>query len=356
MIRFVINSTTLLGLTLLILRNKSRNTIRNTEKKSPHISTTSSHNISLPKLRKKRGRRRKLRFDLSFDGSCYSGWQYHPDTKRPSVYTVVAAAWQLVTNEQFGPVAAARLDTGVSADHQICSVRTQKEWTEIELESLLLAFNTRLPSNIQCFRILNVNIKFHAINAPQWKRYGYAVQSVMPNSSYSCQNKEGFESSSQRRCWYRQGGIIDEELVRNVCLLFQGTHDFRHFTSKSGPWEEDYAETEKEKQTKDSKERDRLPSAVRTIYKTKVTRGNDGTLLIQMTGNGFMKHMVRRCVGVALAVGSGMLSMDAVQVALKRNVQEWEQMHRSFDFPLRHWLAPTVGLTLEKIYVKGDDF
>ena len=49
--------------------------------------------------------RGKLRFDLKFDGSCYSGWNPQPNANKPALYTVVATAWAEASGESgFGPV------------------------------------------------------------------------------------------------------------------------------------------------------------------------------------------------------------------------------------------------------------
>ena len=305
---------------------------------------SSARLLSAPPKNKKsgskpKGRRGKLRFDVSFDGRNYSGWQFHPGKASPAVYTVVAAAWASAASEcqGFGPVAAARLDAGVSADHQICSVRTQRSWTDAELGALVDDMNAALPADVRCLRVVRCPVKFHAINAPVWKRYGYMV--AVPSST----GAEPSPPTGDLRCWRREGPRIDVAATRAACALFVGTHDFRRFTARSGPWSS-------------------ARSAERTILAATVTerrhRGVDA-MHISFRGKGFLKHQVRRMVGAAVAVGTGELELGHLAAALRVDTRDaqgaaetWDDVHKRLSRPLRSFEAPAVGLTLEKIHVE----
>ena len=291
------------------------------------------------KPKKPKGKRRKLRFDLSFDGYNYSGWQFHPNKKKPAVYTIVAAAWGKATNESgksFGPVAAARLDAGVSADHQICSVRTHKNWTNDDLRELLDLVNSFLPSDIRCLYIAPVPIKFHAINSPKWKRYGYTVRGISEETIGTV------DSNDSIRCWNRKGLIIDPNLTLKALKQYVGTHDFRRFTSSDGPW----------KDSSTSEDVTPTRSAVRIIFAVSLTELSNGRLHITIKGNRFMQHMVRRMVAVAIAVGTGELMMSDLVTALGRDAEKWNNTHIRLPRPWRTFCAPTVGLCLEKIMLE----
>ena len=279
--------------------------------------------VERSKTRRKKGRRRrKLRFDLSFDGSNYSGWQYHPNSEKPAVYTVVADAWSKATNEpNYGPVAAARLDAGVSARHQICSVRTQREWTKTELEILHQTMNNRLPPDIRCLCVMPCSVKFHAITSAKKKVYSYKV-AILPSADdhdQSCTAKNAFV-----QCWSKKESSIDVAAVREACAQFVGTHDFRKFTARSGPWSEEQR------------------SPIRTIYSCNTTFENN-LLEIIYTGDGFLKHQIRRMVGCALAVGEGELQLHHITAALELDSDT------AFPKPLRYFEAPAIGLTLKEV-------
>jgi len=304
---------------------------------------------------KRKGKRGKLRFDLAFDGSNYSGWQYHPNKTLPAVYTVVAACWNAATGEPgFGPVASARLDVGVSADHQICSVRTQKTWTPEGLQQLLVTMNDTLPTDIQCLRVVPIPVRFHAINAPLWKRYGYTVR--------ACETR----TSNTNRCWHRDGPALDPSLVATALSCFLGTHDFRRFTSTDGPWITSHVSVHSTDATtttptqqesnmatpQEAQKNKKARSAVRTIHAACVTERADGALHIAFTGDGFLQQMVRRMVGVAVAVGTGELCEEHLLAALGRDEEKWQETHRLLSQPWRKWGAPAVGLTLEEVHVE----
>lgn len=317
---------------------------------------SSAHSEMKKKRVTRKGRRGKLRFDISFDGRGYSGWQYHPGKELPAVYTVVAEAWARATSERpgFGPVAAARLDAGVSADHQICSVRTQRAWTDAELHELVDNMNAELPADVRCLRVLRCPVKFHAINAATWKRYGYTVAAVANLAA------AGAALPVDLRCWWRDGPQIDEATTRAACTMFVGTHDFRRFTARSGPWSTSELASAAPSQQP-------VRSAVRTIHAATVTKRRHGSveiLHISFQGGGFLKHQVRRMVGAAVAVGTGELELGHLAAALRIDscdgddgqgggrAATWDAVHRHLPRPLRSFEAPAVGLTLEKIHVE----
>ena len=302
----------------------------NTKDARTTIHHTPLHQFHHPPPRSKK--RRKLRFDISFDGTNYSGWQYHPNTALPALYTVVTAAWVQATGESgFGPVAT-RLDAGVSANQQICSVRTQHNWTPEQLQHVLINMNHALPKDIRCLLVKKVPIKFHAINVAKWKRYGYVV---------STSESRG---STAQRCWYRAGKDIDVQLTLKALSTFIGCHDFRRFTKDDGPWASD---DEREGKTSLGK------SAKRSIYAVTAIKREDGAVHLTVQGNGFMKHMVRRLVGVAVGVGAGELSVADVLVALGRDEEKWTTTHTQLSKAWRCFEAPANGLTLEEIGVDG---
>ncbi len=322
----------------------------------PVLATTASGRARKRRRRARKGSRGKLRFDLAFNGLGFSGWQPQPNAVAPAVYTLVAAAWGQASGEpDFGPVAAARLDAGVSADHQICSVRTQRSWTPAQLAQLKDDVNAYLPSGvIQCLRVLPVPVAFHAINSPAWKIYRYEVVQAQDLAQDLAQDQDVSQdrstprfgaSTEDTRCWRRSGGPIDTSKTREACALFVGTHDFRRFTSRSGPWAEPHAT---------GKTSHKLRSAVRTILASVVLEGeaaDTGTALrITFKGCGFLKHQVRRMVGAAVAYGANELKLTHLRAALVGGAA-WDAVHQHLPASLRSFEAPACGLTLQEIHV-----
>ena len=83
-----------------------------------------------------------------------------------------------------------------------------------------------------------------------------------------------------------------------------------------------------------------------------MTERADGALHIAFTGDGFLQQMVRRMVGVAVAVGTGELCEEHLLAALGRDEEKWQETHRLLSQPWRKWGAPAVGLTLEEVHVE----
>ena len=75
---------------------------------------------------------------------------------------------------------------------------------------------------------------------------------------------------------------LDEELLENVLSAFVGTHDFTSFATKG----------------KENK--------IRTIYEVMVQKDHS-SVYVDITGSGFLHHMVRLIVGTAIRVVQGEL-------------------------------------------------
>jgi tRNA pseudouridine38-40 synthase len=74
-----------------------------------------------------------------------------------------------------------------------------------------------------------------------------------------------------------------------------------------------------------------------------VTVAAHGTLIeIRVTGNAFLKRMVRSLVAVLLEVGRGRLTTDEVEAILVRR-----------ERALHGRAVPALGLTLERVIYQG---
>ena len=123
-----------------------------------------------------------------------------------------------------------------------------------------------------------------------------------------------------RRTALRVGGPLELDRMRRGARLFEGAHDFAQF---SGPLPEPGAST------------------VRRIIGTSV-RGCGNIVTIEIEGNAFLPHMVRRMARALVALGSGKMSMDDIRAMIDRRPRA----------PAGHAL-PAHGLSLEQVKYAG---
>ena len=97
--------------------------------------------------------------------------------------------------------------------------------------------------------------------------------------------------------------------------LFEGEHNFQNFTTK----EEDDA------------------GFVRNISEISITEQNEH-IVILMTGNGFMRYMVRMIVGTLIQVGLGKLTSEDIMKILEDPVRKPSS-----------YKAPAYGLYLKEV-------
>lgn len=79
--------------------------------------------------------------------------------------------------------------------------------------------------------------------------------------------------------------------MAQAAQFFQGEHDFTSFAGADGQDDEE------------------IQSVVRVIFRSRlVWRPRTSMLVYEVTGNGFLRHMVRNMVGTLIEVGRGKLA------------------------------------------------
>jgi tRNA pseudouridine38-40 synthase len=223
---------------------------------------------------------RRLRFEVAYDGTDFNGWQV-----QPGLPTIQGVLEQIIGSIEGQPVhvsASGRTDAGVHAVAQVAAVTIENP---IPADNFRRAVNRLLPPTIRINHVRETALDFHPRFHARRKTYEYRIY------------REEVCSPFVRRYVYHHPYPLDEAAMVTVAPLLEGEHDFSAFAS--------------------SDERDALePCKVRTIFHSAMTR--TGALLIyQVTGSGFLKHMVRNIVGTLLEVGKKNLSREDVLARLK---------------------------------------
>lgn len=237
---------------------------------------------------------------VQYKGTNYCGWQKQTVSKLPSVQEEIERVLSRILNSEIKIYGSGRTDAGVHALGQTFHFDTEKE---LDSYKFLHGVNELLPDDIVLLSIEKVSDDFHARFNAQSKTYLYKIL-----------NDSHFDPFNQNLA-YQLKQKLDTKLMVEAAKIFEGEHNFQNFTSK----EED-----------DN-------SFVRNIFKIDIFE--DGKFInIELTGNGFMRYMVRMIVGNLVQVG--LRKINAEEIA--KNLNEKIRKPSSYK-------APAEGLYLKKV-------
>ena len=213
---------------------------------------------------------------VEYDGSQYHGWQ--AQTGLHTVQATLENALSQIANEEIKIICAGRTDTGVHATNQVVHFDTDKERA---VRAWIYGANSFLPKDI-CVRWgKEMPDTFHARYSGLSRRYRYIIHNTPIRSALLRSNVT----------WqYRQ---LDHRTMHAAAQFLLGEHDFTSFRSI-------------ECQSK---------TPMRSVLQISVERKQD-FVIIDITANAFLHHMVRNVAGVLMAVGAARQSPEWVKEVL----------------------------------------
>lgn len=197
----------------------------------------------------------RFRVDLAYSGLRYEGFQRQP-TKR-TVQGELEAALSGLFKQTITVHPASRTDAGVHALHHVVHVDVDTPLMANQVKRLL---NRMLPEDIRILDIQRVPGVFHARYDATGKTYRYRL----------CHVDDAFRAHLTMRT-----DEVDPKRLKSILQAFVGTHDFRNFAKR----------TDK--------------NTVRTLHTINVRQEADETI-IELCGEGFLRHMVRMIIARAL--------------------------------------------------------
>ena len=247
---------------------------------------------------------RRLRLDLSYDGTNFSGWAIQPD--RRTVQQCIEEAIRTVAQAKAETIVAGRTDAGVHATGQVIHVDVPES---LELDDLAYKLNRILDEDIRINNIEIAPTAFHARFSALRRYYEYRIldeNKVIPPLAR-------FNTES----WYRG---LDVDQMNDASALLLGTHDFAAFCKfREGA------------------------TTIRTLETYKWRRDRDGYLVGDVVADAFCYSMVRNLVGAIVCVADGRKESDWISTLLENK----ERVSDSLVFPAR-------GLSLYKVDYPDD--
>ena len=247
---------------------------------------------------------RRLRLDISYDGTNFSGWGIQPD--RRTVQESVEDAISTVAQAKAETIVAGRTDAGVHATGQVIHVDLPES---LELTDLAYKLNRILDQDIRINQITIAPPAFHARFSALRRYYEYRIldeNKVIPPLSR-------FNTES----WYRP---LDVDVMNQASALLLGTHDYAAFCKfREGA------------------------TTIRTLETYSWRRDNQGVLIADVVADAFCYSMVRNLVGAIVCVADGRKDASWISTLLENK----ERVSDSLVFPAR-------GLSLYKVDYPDD--
>ncbi len=207
----------------------------------------------------------RIALGIEYDGSGFAGWQSQPHAR--NVQDQVEAALSRVAAEPVRVVCAGRTDTGVHATAQVVHFDTSARRTE---RQWILGGNSGLPPDVALTWARPVPDDFHARFSARRRSYRYLIL----NRRY----RPALWRTSLTAC-HRP---LDEAAMAAAAACLRGEHDFTSFRALAC----------------------QARHPVRRIEHIAVRREGD-LLIVDITANAFLHHMVRNIVGTLMQVGRG---------------------------------------------------
>ncbi|CAM11505.1 tRNA pseudouridine synthase A [Candidatus Phytoplasma australiense] len=233
---------------------------------------------------------------LSYDGTCYCGYQKQPQTK--TIQQTLENALKSMTKRQINTFAASRTDKGVHAQEQTIHFQTA---FAIELKRFKNTLNRILPPDIRIKKIEKATADFHARYWAKSKIYHY-IFAKKPLNAFNY-HFQVFVAN------------LDFAKIKSAMNLIIGKYNFASFTN-------------------DKKEK----NFNKTVLNAFVKETSQNYILI-FHADGFLKYMVRFLVGGLIEIGKNKMSLELFKAMLTNTTNQKVSL-----------LAPAKGLFLKKIF------
>jgi len=248
---------------------------------------------------------RTILLTVQFDGTDYAGWQHQPDQR--TVQGTLADALRQMVHHEVVLLGTSRTDAGVHAQALPVSFATPRE--AIPLRGFVGGLNSLLPPDLAILGAREVPMGFRPRDEAVAKTYTYRYQ-IGPRRPLV-----------NRYAWAVRRQHLDLDAMRAGAAQLVGDHDFDAFRSAQC-------------QSRTTR---------RTLYSLTL-RGpdDDGVIALVITGNAFLRNMVRIIAGTLFEAGTGRRSPHAVGEVLAAR-----------DRTLAGPTAPGCGLTLTEVHFQG---
>ena len=247
---------------------------------------------------------------IAYDGGRFVGWQRQANG--PSVQGLIEEALRGLDGGDVAVAGAGRTDAGVHALGQVASFTVRRV---ITADVLRRALNSRLPDEVRITSAEEVPASFHARFIASRKTYRYRIW-----------NADVLNPFERDYAWHVRGTLASDAMQAAARSL-EGRHDFAAFQAADGT----QRTTEREIFTSRLVSRDHDPGDELSPWSGRL-------ITYEISGSGFLRHMVRAIAGSLVEIGCG------------RRSGEWlSEVLASRDRTRAGPTAPAHGLFLVRV-------
>jgi len=261
---------------------------------------------------------RNIKLTIEYDGSGFSGWQVQPRAR--TVQDVLQKALGKMTGKKVTLQGASRTDACVHALAQVANFRTE---SKIACKNFVDGLNSLLPDDVSIKDACDVAPDFYAKRDSKGKHYRYLIMTGPARPALM-----------RNRVWFIKNAVPAVDNINAAAQALVGEHDFSAFCASG--------DTNKSKVRRIDRIEASVIPAKAGISGNELDsrlRGNDTCLItIDITGNGFLKYMVRNIVGTLL------------NSKLKPDPKNLKMILESKDRKKAGVTAPASGLYLVEVF------
>jgi tRNA pseudouridine38-40 synthase len=242
---------------------------------------------------------------VAYDGTDYVGWQRQANGV--SIQGLIEEALAALDGAPVAVAGAGRTDSGVHALGQVAAFTIARALTP---DALVRALNAHLPDAVRILSADAVPPSFQPRFDALAKTYRYRIW-----------NGEVVSPFERRYAWHVTGAL-DVEAMSAAARVIEGAHDFAAFQASGSD----------------------VITTVRNVVESSIHNESairnpqSAILAYEVTGTGFLRHMVRTIVGTLVEVGRG-----------RRPVAWMAEVLASRDRAAAGPTAPAAGLFLVRV-------
>ena len=249
----------------------------------------------------------RVRFDLGYDGTAFSGWARQPGLR--TVQGTLEEALTLLLRHPVALTVAGRTDAGVHARGQVCHADLPVEAWERTSGSLVRRLAGVLPADVRVHRTLPAPPGFDARFGATSRRYAYRLR-----DDPAC-------ADPLERSWtVTHPRPLEVSALQAAADQLLGEHDFAAFCKRREG-----------------------ATTIRQLLRLDWERDAAGRAVAHVEADAFCHSMVRALVGGMLAVGDGRRRPDWIRSVLDGRVRDPGVT-----------VAPAHGLVLEQVRYPSD--
>lgn len=234
---------------------------------------------------------------IEYDGSEFSGWQKQPEER--TVEGVIEQALSTLFQSEIDIIGQGRTDAGVHALQQVAHADLPELYDQ---RRIIHAMRGLLPEDVTIYGVEKKDTSFHS-----------RFDAISRTYTYSIVNRP--IPLDRHKTWY-SFMECDFNVLDDCANRILGDHDFLQFCIAN---QDPHLTT-------------------RCIISESKWRRRDGLIEYTITGNRFLRHMVRRLVGTMVHVSAG-----------KASLHDFQEMLTSSKDNISAYTAPAHGLTLKSV-------